>query len=100
VTSDRRLQDFPDIPTFKESGYDLVSTTWFSLSAPAGLPRDIVEKVNHEVVKAFARPDVLARLRSEQILVEPMTPEQFTAFVGEELARWKPVAQQIGLKAN
>jgi len=51
-------------------------------------------------VKAFARPDVLARLRSEQILVEPMTPEQFTAFVGEELARWKPVAQQIGLKAN
>lgn len=100
VTSDRRLQDFPDIPTFKESGYDLVSTTWFSLSAPAGLPKDIVEKVNREVVRAFAKPEVQARLRAEQILVEPMTPEQFTAFVGSELARWKPVAQQIGLKAN
>jgi tripartite-type tricarboxylate transporter receptor subunit TctC len=100
VTSDRRLQDFPNIPTFKESGYDLVSTTWFSLSAPAGLPKEIVEKVNREIVKAFAKPDVQARLRTEQIIVEPMTPEQFTAFVGNELARWKPVAQQIGLKAN
>jgi tripartite-type tricarboxylate transporter receptor subunit TctC len=100
VTSDRRLPDFPNIPTFKESGYDLVSTTWFSLSAPAGLPKAIADKVNREVVKAFARPEVQARLRTEQILFEPMTPDQFTAFVSNELARWKPVAQQIGLKAN
>jgi tripartite-type tricarboxylate transporter receptor subunit TctC len=100
VTSDRRLPDFPNIPTFKESGYDLVSTTWFSLSAPAGLPKEIVDKVNREVVKAFAKPEVRARLRTEQILFEPMTPDQFTTFVSSELARWKPVAQQIGLKAN
>jgi tripartite-type tricarboxylate transporter receptor subunit TctC len=100
VTSDRRLQDFPDIPTFKESGYDLVSTTWFSLSAPAGLSKEIVGKVNRELVKAFAKPDVQARLRTEQILAEPMTPEQLTTFMASELARWKPVAQQIGLKAN
>jgi tripartite-type tricarboxylate transporter receptor subunit TctC len=100
VSSDKRLADFPDIPTFKESGYDLVSTTWFSLSAPAGLPKEIVDKVNHEVVKTFARPEVLAKLRTEQIITEAMTPEQFTAFVGSELARWKPVAEQIGLKAK
>jgi tripartite-type tricarboxylate transporter receptor subunit TctC len=100
VSSDRRLPDFPNIPTFKESGYDLVSTTWFSLSGPAGMPKEIVNKVNQEVVRAFAKPEVQARLRTEQILFEPMTPDQFTTFVSSELARWKPVAQQIGLKAN
>lgn len=100
VTSDRRLPDFPDIPTFAELGYDLVSTTWFSLSGPPGLPKDIVNAVNREVVKSFAKPEVLARLRTEQILTQAMTPAEFTKFVGDEFARWKPVAQQIGLKPN
>ncbi len=100
VTSDRRLPDFPNIPTFKESGYDLVSTTWFSLSGPAGLPKDLVRSVNREVVKAFARPEVQNRLRTEQILTEPMTPDELSKFVADELARWKPLAVQIGLKAK
>ena len=100
VTSAKRLVDFPDIPTFREQGYDLVSTTWFSLSAPPGLPKDIVNAVNREIVKAFAKPEVQARLRTEQVLTEPMTPEEFTKFVGEEYARWKPVAEQIGLRSN
>jgi len=100
VTSAQRLKDFPSIPTFREQGYDLVSTTWFSLSAPVGLPKDVTSAVNREVVKAFAKPEVQERLRTEQILTEPMTPDQFKKFVGDEYARWKPVAQQIGLKTN
>jgi len=100
VTANRRLPDFPDIPTFVESGYDLVSTTWFSLSGPPGLPKDIVNAVNREVIKAFAKPEVQARLRTEQILTQAMTPAEFTKFVADEYARWKPVAQQIGLKPN
>jgi len=100
VTSAQRLKDFPNIPTFREQGYDLVSTTWFSLSAPVGLPKDVTSAVNREVVKAFAKPEVQERLRTEQILTEPMTPDQFKKFVGDEYARWKPVAQQIGLKTN
>lgn len=98
VTSAQRLKDFPNIPTFREQGYDLVSTTWFSLSAPAGLPKEIANAVNREVVKAFAKPEVQERLRTEQILTEPMTPEQFRKFVGDEYARWKPVAESVGLK--
>jgi tripartite-type tricarboxylate transporter receptor subunit TctC len=100
VSSAQRLKDFPNIPTFREQGYDLVSTTWFSLSGPAGLPKDIVDKVNAAVVKGFAKPEVQERLRTEQIITEPMTPEQFTKFVGDEYARWKPVAESIGLKTN
>src|SRR5258708_30501142 len=58
-TADRRLPDFPDLPTFKEQGVSgSVSTTWFSLSGPAGLPRDILQKVNREIVKTTARPEV------------------------------------------
>ena len=100
VSSAKRLADFPNIQTFREQGYDLVSTTWFSLSGPPGLPKDIVDAVNREVVKGFAKPEVQARLRTEQVLTEPMTPEEFTKFVGDEYVRWKPVAEQIGLRSN
>jgi tripartite-type tricarboxylate transporter receptor subunit TctC len=101
VTSSMRLPDFPDIPTFKESGYpDMVSTTWFSLSGPAHLPQDIVERINGVVVKAMAKPEVQERLKVEEIITEPMTPEEFTKFVESEIARWRPVAQGIHLKAN
>ncbi len=100
VTSPKRLEDFPNIPTFRESGYDIVTTTWFSLSAPPKLPQPIAARLNREVIAALARPEVMKRLRTEQIITEPMTPEQFTDFVGAEFARWKPVAEQIGLKTN
>ena len=47
-----RFPDFPDVPTFKEMGYDVVATTWFSISGPANLPKDITEKINREIVEA------------------------------------------------
>jgi tripartite-type tricarboxylate transporter receptor subunit TctC len=101
VSAPQRLADFPAIPTFKEAGYpDLVSTTWFALSGPPHLPGEIVEKINREVIAALAKPDVQAKLKVEQILTEPMTPGEFTRFVAAEFARWRPVAEQIHLKAH
>ncbi|MBV8512097.1 MAG: tripartite tricarboxylate transporter substrate binding protein [Xanthobacteraceae bacterium] len=98
TSAPQRLADFPTIPTFKEEGYpDLVSTTWFALAGPARLPKDVVMKVNQEVVKAFARPEVLERLKVEQIITEPMTPDELTRFVAAEYARWRPVAEQAHL---
>ncbi len=98
TSAPQRLADFPTIPTFKEEGYpDLVSTTWFALAGPARLPKDITTKVNQEVVKAFARPEVLERLKVEQIITEPMTPDDLTRFVAAEYARWRPVAEQAHL---
>src|SRR6476469_4685584 len=58
-----RMPDFPDVPTLKESGYDIVATTWFSISGPANLPKDITEKVNHEIARAVSNPDAQARLQ-------------------------------------
>jgi tripartite-type tricarboxylate transporter receptor subunit TctC len=98
VASKGRFPDFPDVPTFKELGYpEFVSTVWFSLSGPAGLPRDIVLKVNGDINKTMARPDVEQRVRQEGMVAEPMTPEDFAKLIAQESARWRPVLERAGL---
>jgi len=85
------VPDFPEVPTFAESGYpDLVATVWFSLSGPAGMPADIVKRLNVEVRRALEMPDVRARLRVESIEPNDLDPEQFTEFVRTEVAKWTP----------
>jgi tripartite-type tricarboxylate transporter receptor subunit TctC len=97
-TSDRRLADFPDLPTFKEQGYpDMVSTTWFSLSGPAGLPADIVQKVNRAVVKTMARPEIEQRLRQEGMVTQALSPAEFLQLIEAETVRWRPVIERAGL---
>jgi tripartite-type tricarboxylate transporter receptor subunit TctC len=97
-TADRRLPDFPDLPTFKEQGFpDLVSTTWFSLSGPAGLPVDIVQKVNREIAKTMGRPEIERRMREEGMLTQALTPAEFQQLIEAETVRWKPVIERAGL---
>jgi tripartite-type tricarboxylate transporter receptor subunit TctC len=97
-TADRRLPDFPDLPTFKEQGFpDLVSTTWFSLSGPAGLPADIVQKVNREITKTMGRPEVDRRMREEGMVTQALTPAEFQQLIEAETVRWKPVIERAGL---
>ena len=98
VTSPERMPDNPEIPTFKELGYpELVGTTWFSLSGPAKLPADIVQKLNAEITRIVALPDVQARLRRDGFIAQPMNPAQFTKFVDDENKRWKPLIEAAGL---
>jgi tripartite-type tricarboxylate transporter receptor subunit TctC len=95
-----RLADFPEVPTFKEMGIDLVATTWFSISGPANLPRDIVEKMSREINRALSKPDVQERLHRDGLVVEPMSVEQLKEYIEAETARWKPVIEQAGLVAK
>jgi len=92
-----RLPDFPDVPTLRESGIDLVATTWFTISGPAKLPQDIVEKMNREIVRAVSKPEVQQRLRHDGLISEAMSVEELRAFIEAETARWKPVLEQAGL---
>src|SRR5258708_12338121 len=97
-TADRRLPDFPDLPTFKEQGFpDLVSTTWFSLSGPAGLPADIVRRVNGEIVKTMARPEVERRLRQEGMVTQALTPPEFSNLIEPQTAPCYPLPHRAGL---
>jgi tripartite-type tricarboxylate transporter receptor subunit TctC len=97
-TGKTRLADFPDVPTFKELGYDMVASLWFSISGPANLPKDIANKVNAEINRAVTAPDAQARLRRDGLIAEPMSVEEFNKFIDAEIAVWKPVLDRVGLK--
>jgi tripartite-type tricarboxylate transporter receptor subunit TctC len=97
VSAEQRLPDYPDVPTFKELGYDVVATNWFALAGPAGLPADIVRKVNREVNIAMAKPESQQRMREDGMLVTGMDAPAFRKFIEDENARWRPVIEQAGL---
>jgi tripartite-type tricarboxylate transporter receptor subunit TctC len=92
-----RLPDFPEVPTLKEMGHDVVATTWFSISGPAGLPKDITDKMNREIVRAVSKPEVQARLRNDGLVAETMSVDELRGHIVAEHARWKPVLEELGL---
>jgi len=99
ISAASRLPDFPGIPTFAELGYpELVATVWFSLSGPANLPADIVERLNAEVNRALELPEVRERLKPEGIAPMRLTARDFSAFVADEMQRWGPVVRASGAK--
>jgi len=96
ISSEKRVPEFADVPTLVELGYPgLIVRTWYSLSGPAGLPRDIVAKLNAAVNKAMALPEVQKHLATEMVQTEAMTPEQMTAFMQREVNQWAPTARRI-----
>jgi tripartite-type tricarboxylate transporter receptor subunit TctC len=98
VTTETRLPDFPDLPTFRELGHpDLQGTTWFSISGPAGMPKDIVDKLNTRINQIVTLPEVESRLRRDGFQVKPLRPAGFTQFVESENKRWRDVIQRAGL---
>jgi tripartite-type tricarboxylate transporter receptor subunit TctC len=96
-TGSERLPDYPDVPTFKELGYDLVATNWFGLAGPAGLPKDIVEKMNREINAGMTTPENKESMRRQGMIAQPMDAEQFRKFVEDGAARWKPVILKAGI---
>jgi tripartite-type tricarboxylate transporter receptor subunit TctC len=98
VTSQERLPEFPDLPTFKELNHpELLDNTWFGFSGPAKLPEEVVTKLNGATTEAVAMPDVRERFAQNGFLTQPMSPADFTNFVGAETAKWKTIIEQAGL---
>jgi tripartite-type tricarboxylate transporter receptor subunit TctC len=97
VSSGERLPDYPDVPTFSELGYDLIVTNWFALAGPAGLPAEIVRKVNREINVAMAKPETRQRMREDGMLVQLMDVAAFRKFIEDEGVRFKPVIERAGL---
>lgn len=101
VSSPERNASFPDIPTMAEQGFPtLVSTNWFGIAGPAGVPEEIVTRLHAEIVKALATTTVKERLAG--IGVEPGgdTPDATQAFVLGEIERWAKVVKDTGTKIN
>jgi tripartite-type tricarboxylate transporter receptor subunit TctC len=96
-TGKARLPDFPNIPTFKELGYDMMATLWFAISGPANLPKAITEKMNAEINRGMQLPETEARLRRDGLIADPMSVQQLDKFIDSEVTTWKPVMERTGL---
>jgi tripartite-type tricarboxylate transporter receptor subunit TctC len=96
LSSNARIADFPGVPTLREEGFDdLTVLTWYAVSGPAGVPEDVVTKLNHAVNAAWSTPELKRRLAEDDIVAEPMTPAAVTALVASEVRKWAPVARRI-----
>ena len=101
VTGDKRQPVLPDVPTFKELGYDgFDALTWYGIVGPAKLPEAIVRKLNVEINKVLDSPDVRKSFQSEALVVMPMTPAQFGRYIADEIAHWTEVARASKIEAE
>ena len=101
LSSATRVPDFPNVPTFAELGYpELTALAWFALSGPAGMPQEIVQRLNAEVRRILQLADVRERLRPEGFEPGNLDSQAFTAFVAAELKRWAPVARASGMRVD
>jgi len=101
VTSARRVDDLPNVPTLSESGYKgFDAATWFGYLAPAGTPKEIVSLLNFEFNKALQQPELRKRLADEGAAAIGGTSEQFATLIKEEIARWGKVVRESGARVD
>jgi tripartite-type tricarboxylate transporter receptor subunit TctC len=99
VTAKERIPAASDVPTMAEQGVaDFVSGTWAGIIAPAGTPKEIVDRVSAEARKALADPGLQDKLVEQGIVAVGSTPEEFRSFVAEEIGRWRKVITDAGIK--
>ena len=96
-----RSPQLPDTPTTREAGYPQIEASgWLGVFAPAGTPRPIVARLNTEIVKALASPDLKAKLEGMGITVVSSSPEELGALLRADIAKWAPVIKARGIKAD
>ncbi|WP_225785403.1 tripartite tricarboxylate transporter substrate binding protein [Xenophilus sp. Marseille-Q4582] len=97
VMDSKRMPQVPEALTFKEQGFDLEATLWYSLSVPAATPKDVIQRLNRAVNDVIADPQFVEK--AQAIGMEPRggTPEQLAKFIQVEADRWLPVLQSLNL---
>jgi tripartite-type tricarboxylate transporter receptor subunit TctC len=99
ITSIKRSALAPDLPTMAESGFPgFEAVPWFGLLAPAGTPKDALDKLHDETVKTLAMPEV--RQKFDELGLEPVgnTPAEFAAIIRKETPEWAKVIKDAGIK--
>ena len=101
VTSAKRADDLPNVPTINESGYKgFDAVTWFGLLAPAATPKDVIAKLNAEFNKALKTPELSKRLGDEGADPAGGTPEEFVALIKGDIPKWGKVVKESGAKVD
>jgi tripartite-type tricarboxylate transporter receptor subunit TctC len=101
TTGPRRDPFMADVPTVAESGYPgYEATNWYGYFAPAKTPKDVIERLNREIVKALGTPEVKDLFAKQGLEAAPGTPDQLAAFDKREHDTWGNVVKQAGIKAQ
>ena len=101
AASEKRSRVLPQVPTFVESGLPgYHASSWHGLFAPAGTPRDIVNRLHAEVVNIVKLPEITERLNAQGVEPVADSPAEFTEFVKAEIARWARVAKLAKIRAE
>ncbi len=102
VTSSKRLDDVPTVPTLTEGGFGdvLGGSGWFGFVAPVGTPPAIVKRFNDEINTALKSPEVIERLRKAYAFAEGGTPEEFGKFLNDEGTRWTKLVKDANIKLD
>ncbi len=99
TTGAKRTPATQDVPTMSESGFaKLEATSWFGVLAPAGTPRPVIVRLNADVKKALADGEVTKRLHAVGFDIVTGTPEQFAAYIKDEIKKWEKVVRASGVK--
>jgi tripartite-type tricarboxylate transporter receptor subunit TctC len=101
VTSPTRSPALPDVPTMAEAGYpEVEGEGWFAFIVPSATPKDVVDLLHREIVKAVAQPDVQEKMGALGFVAVDTTPQQAADLFRAESAKWSKVIREAGIKAN
>jgi tripartite-type tricarboxylate transporter receptor subunit TctC len=100
VSSRAPVAAIPGVPTIVATLSDFEAIQWYGIVAPAGTPESIVERLNAEINRALATDKLKMRLEAEGAEAAPGAPAAFGALITSEIARWKPVVERAGMRAE
>jgi tripartite-type tricarboxylate transporter receptor subunit TctC len=101
VTTKTRSASSPDLPTIAELGYpDFEASSWFGLLGPAGMPREIANKIQAEVARVIRVPEIREKLIQQGVDPVGSTPDEFAAYIRDETAKWAKVVKAAGARAD
>ena len=101
VGNAKRIPSLPEFPTIAEAGLPgYEAYAWGGMVGPANMPKDIVTRLNREIVQVLQQKDVRERMLSEGTVPTPSSPEQFTAYIKSELKKWGEVVKMANIKVE
>jgi tripartite-type tricarboxylate transporter receptor subunit TctC len=101
TTGEKRAKLMPDVPTVAEQGYSgYEALNWYGYLAPAGTPKDVVDRLSKEIAKALANAKVIAQMEKTGVEPHAMTPEEFGRYIKNEFDTWGKVVKEAGIKTK
>jgi tripartite-type tricarboxylate transporter receptor subunit TctC len=101
VSTKNRMPQYPNVPTVSESGLnDFQFNSWFTIVAPAGTPKEIINRLNAEILKALNDPEVQEKFNAQGLTPRGSSPQELAAATKDQLARYGQLIRNAGITAE